>query len=337
MKVSILIGFEYNHLVDNNFVTRCFGDDPVISKIDKKLPGIQVDLYQAYLASIKMNCDRIIVVTDIDKDIRTISLVKSALESTSDANIFTFIENSKLNQHHYLYQDMDKFKEIIVEKCDSADQVFIYYTGHAKEGQLIFPRKPDEELYKICQVPISVRINQPSVSKSNGLLNIIKNGIIDRYDMKEFLHLITSSVSKQCEIFIVLDCCYSTGLQLPFKLINDDKQYYYCLNDGSRVFFPQKIICISSCDIQEKSITTNTGSIFSKCLFETIKNRIRSIPSIIHKIKNKCQYVYKQTVTVYSSYPDLFILWAWLFGDSQASILIDNHTNSIIIEKLSHD
>ena len=61
MKVAVLIGFSY-------------GEDSETVYFDPErnpLPGIVVDLYQAYMVSLNMNAQKIIVITDIIKDQET--------------------------------------------------------------------------------------------------------------------------------------------------------------------------------------------------------------------------------------------------------------------------
>ena len=87
MREAILIGFEYTN--------------------EKKLPGIIVDLYQAYCFLKKNNWkdNEIKILTDIKKDAETQILKSAILEKTVNSDILSFIEDidrksTRLNSSH---------------------------------------------------------------------------------------------------------------------------------------------------------------------------------------------------------------------------------------------
>lgn len=296
MKVSILIGFQYS---PNTFNSR------------SHLPGIAVDLYQAYVASVAMCPDQIIVITDINSDQKTSVLMKAIIDSIVDSDILTFIETAKSRQQYYRYRQRSDLMHVIAKTCYQADQVFFYYSGHAMNGHILLPD--------------------------------------DQVLMTDLRDLLCTSVNRTGDIFITMDCCNGTGLGLPFQLMsNSSQKYVYRLSGGSvlelsskqddhpKVFFPtQRILCISSTNSEENSVTTRSGSIFTRSLFRCFKNRIRSIPTLLQTINNECRSTYQQTTTIHSSYPNLFILWNWLFGSSQIEVVIDPMSQSLIINPIT--
>jgi len=294
MKISILIGFQY----DNN--QSLITPKITINKDTNSslyLPGIIVDLYQAYLFSIKMNPDKIIIITDINNDQKTSVLLKAIIDEIVDCNVLNFIETIKTQHLHHLYHNTTDFLNLITTSCYGYDKAFIYYTGHAKDGSFLLPDN-------------------------------------DNIKMTIFRNTICNSISKHGEIFFTMDCCNSIGLDLPFRLVvNDLTDSFYKLN--SDFFTGQQIICISSTMKDEHSVTTRSGSIFSNSLFKWLNKKNRSIISLIKNITAECSSNFRQTATIYSSFPNIYLLWSWLFGSFNMDIILDNDTNCIIVNSTS--
>lgn len=161
MKVAILIGFQYQDIevlekinfkeelctyIENNNnditeLTICKTNMEEVQNRSEKLylPGIIVDLYQAYLFILNMYPDYIIVITDIMNDQKTSILMKAIVDSIVDADILTFIENIKKKDQYYLYQNVQMLINKIMTISYKADKLFIYYTGHAQNGDIILP------------------------------------------------------------------------------------------------------------------------------------------------------------------------------------------------------
>lgn len=120
MRRAILIGFEY--------------------RLGKRLPGITIDLYLMYkfLKDKGWKNEEIMVFTDVKKDYHTKVLKKSILEKNVGSDILIFIEELKerkqyiefISNGHY-----NNFSSIF----SSADNLFVYYTGHSKDRNLILP------------------------------------------------------------------------------------------------------------------------------------------------------------------------------------------------------
>ena len=231
---ALLIGFEY-----------------IESKDWKSLPGIPVDLYQAYSYSqtlTKTKTKNITVFTDVDKDYRTTVLRRAIIEGYVDSNLLSFIEDVKDNNHHTLYHSKksnkyitNNFEEVIIKSVVGVTKLFVYYTGHAKNGHIILPDN--------THVPLD--------------------------HLKD---IIVANASPNCEIIFVLDCCQSNGMELPYVYNNGYKL-------SAHNFLPNNIICLSSSLIDQDSTATRTGSIFTRNLFKIFKNNtIITIDNLISNI-----------------------------------------------------
>ena len=337
MKVAVLIGFSYGE--DNETL--------YIGSERNPLPGIVVDLYQAYVASVNMDAQKIIVVTDIIKDQPTSVLRNAIVDSAVDSDILNFIENIKDNDvyHHFIGRDdLMKSVNIIIS---GADEVFIYYTGHVSRGFLLFPfsffgKESESNVSPIqsnngrntygCHVTMIDGRSQymPCHEIVNHLEVPIKtddeNSKLSLIDLRM---LILTSVDKYAEVFLVMDCCNGNGLGLPFHLQDN---VYRLTNSEPRIYTTQKVICLSSTMFDENSITSRDGSIFTRSLFKQMKERQQSIQKMLEVVGKECLTKYAQTATVHASYPDLKILWNWVYGPTNLSIIIDCQTNTLIVD-----
>lgn len=314
MKVCVLIGFSYHESHDDTT-----GLEGRIA-----LPGILIDLYQAYSFSKKMNPDKIIVISDIVEDQKTSYLANSLMDSTVDVGVFEFVKTISSLGEHYPFIDRDDFVELMESTLSLADETFIYYTGHVIEECIIFP--------------IGNHLINANDSKNYHL-----DGIIDLYNetyesplkmnLDEFRSIILSSIGNRCEVFIVMDCCGSNGLNLPFILKNGVGRL---ANEIGYIFIEPKVICVSSTKYDEDSIASKDGSVFSRSLFSSMKKRERSLRSLMNIIYKDCFSIFPQTATVKLSHPNLKFLWPWLFGSHNIKIDIDNINNVIIVNKKIH-
>ncbi len=325
MKVAILIGFSYG--ADCNYPS-AQRDDPERTP----LPGIVIDLYQAYTASVKMGADKICIITDINRDQQTSLLMNAMIESIVYIDILSFIDTIKKNKFYSKYQDRNNFIKCILENSTQADEVFIYYTGHVSLGHIIFP---------IEEVGVtfaeSSTIDHVSMSPDYN-----SNSDEPKMSLTDFRLLILDSVHDDANVLFVMDCCNSNGLNLPFKLC--DKVYRLSHNvdhtDSSgnterTVFVTQKVICISSTMSDENSITSRDGSIFTRAFFKQLKEEdglsCRSISRILTIVGEECTLKYAQTATVHSSYPNLKMLWNWVYQPISLNINVDYIDNVLII------
>ena len=290
MKVALLLGFRYG----NSY------EDSVDDKSRNHLPGIIIDLYQAYQQACIAEADKIIVLTDIEKDQKTQLLLNAMIGGIVDANILSFIQILKENSHYLKYVGREQLIEVTSNITQDASQVFIYYTGHGSLGNLLLPRLNLEVTF------ISDDINPV---KDEAYISMIV-----------FRNLILSSADNEAYIFIVMDCCNGTGLDLPFRL----EGKVYRLAHTKATFFQQKIICISSAMSDQSSGTSRNGSLFSQAFFRQLRTPIHSMSSILATAEKECAEKYHQTAMIHSSYPDEDYIWIWLINSGKLNIKIDN-------------
>lgn len=125
------------------------------------------------------------------------------------------------------------------------------------------------------------------------------------------------------KIFCIMDCCEG-GIELPFVL-NDS--LYRCRDElNKKTFVNSEIICISSSLETEKSITSLSGSFFTRHLFKILDDSSLSLYSILQKIK---KLNLKQTANISSSYPTLYYIPGFLYSFFTYSISV--HSNYILI------
>lgn len=277
MKKYILIGFRYKK-------SRCW----------TTLPGIIIDLYQAYKTLMKSNPDEIIVVTDIDRDSKTEFLRDAILNQTVDENILDFIVLLKERKQHVLFDKTtyNFVNDKISAFLSDSDNVFIYYTGHAENGNIVLP---NDNIWSFC----------------------------------DFRDLIIAKTTYYASIFIAMDCCQGTGLGLPYILKNG----IYRLVPDHDFLTHKDVICISSASKYENSAATRNGSFFTQALFKALANKTLSISSVLSSVSKYCQEKSKlitqgahiQTATIHSSMPNLKIIWPWVFRSIQTK-----HNNTSI-------
>ena len=325
MKVCLLVGFSYGEDSDVNYV------DPDRTP----LPGIIVDLYQAYVTSKCMKPDQIIVITDIVRDQQTSVLVNSMLDSTVDTGVLSFIEIIQSKDRYRRFTGKNDFIEIVESCLNGADEAFIYYTGHVSNGYLLFPMDGiDLDLdTNFGDLSIGKNIdtyNDSAVKHPNILKAYHDAHQSDPYrdntklSMEKYREILINSVSEDCKMFIVMDCCNSNGLGLPFQLIDG---VYRLTPSDEHDFVSQEIICVSSTMSDEHSIASRDGSIFTRSLFYNLKHHHIYLYDLIDIVGKECSSRFTQTTTVHSSYPNLKYLWSWIYGKSKLRASIDHFEN----------
>jgi hypothetical protein len=263
------------------------------------LPGIIVDLYQIFTLFNKADTN-IKVITDIVRDPKSKFLQQAILDDLCDANVLDFIEVIQDKKYYVEYSSLTTFKDIVAETCKKQNQLFIYYTGHAKGGDLIMP---DGQII----------------------------------GMLEFRDLILHNCSKHAEIFIIMDCCRGTGLNLPYYL---KKSVYRLTHQPNKIFPSQKIICISSTMADQDSAATLNGSFFTRSLYKLLlnkSNRYKYLPNVLTYLVDECSSQHEQTAVVHSSYPNLKMLWSWLYIPSELTISFNPDIYILLIRRISND
>ena len=159
-------------------------------------------------------------------------------------------------------------------------------------------------------------------------------------DFITFRDKILSKVTTNTEIFWILDCCNPTGLHLPFLLERNN----FVLSSAKISCVAQPILLIISSNSQEKSVTTDTGSLFSRYLFQllhtlnntnaTISARNRNMRRLLGNLTGairKMHTGYTQTLSIYSSYIIDPVLWLWIGASDPVDVVVDMSLSTIII------
>ena len=192
MKTAILIGFFYVFSdIDNNYDSE-----------RKYLPGIIVDLYHNYQLIKNAGYDNIIVITDIEEDLKTSDLFKTT-NNKIEPNMLGFIKRLQKNNHYYMYQSRHDFISILTKLFEKYDNTYLYYTGHFKNNYFVLPYDQYDYDNNITYIKgtIPTSIND---QKEKSKLYI-----------KEFIYILKKS-DKISTIILLIDSCIRINLGLPF-------------------------------------------------------------------------------------------------------------------------
>lgn len=279
MKVALLIGFQYQ-------------DDP-----NKYLPGILVDLYLTYQAVIKMGVDRFLMVTDIRSDLAVDLLRRALSDDIIDSGILSFVEESREKGFYCSYSSQSEFIARITEIVGGGDRIFVYYTGHGDNGDMLLPSG---------------------------------DGPANKLDMYIFRRCIVDHCIPRSQVFFLLDCCSDTQMKLPYKMVDGKYRLFgksrpkidsYETHEtieleeflASIKFTGHDIVCLSSASTDGFSHITEKGSFFTQGFFHFVNDK-RTFRDLIPAIEEYCYKFKKQTVTCYTSDPRLGVIWGWLLG-----------------------
>ncbi len=330
-KRALIIGFQYK-------------SSDLIKQKHSFIPGIIIDIYRAYKATLKMGCTRILVITDVKEDINIKKLSQVILKSFYiDIGILSIINDLKEINSYYHFNNEENFKKLIKSFVKKSERLFVYYTGHSDNGIMRFP------VTVPVTVPKSVNIR-------------LKTSL----QMEEFRDIIIKKVTQNCQLVFILDCCHSNGLNLPYyydKISNRfileprsfiNKSSGHKLNssqkkNGSKMellYTKREILCFSSSLPIEKSIGTRLGSIFSRVFFgiffdeidnqynsEIFEKDSKTFANILKIMKNLIKI--DQTTVVHSSHPNITSIFPWFIHERKFSMKVDSINKTLSIRKLN--
>lgn len=155
-----------------------------------------------------------------------------------------------------------------------------------------------------------------------------------------FRDRILSKIPTTTEVFWILDCCNPTGLHLPFLLDHNN----FVLSSAKISCVLQPILLIISSNSEEKSVTSDMGSLFSRELFRllhtlnsgntTFSGRNRNMRRLLGNLSSairKMHTGYTQTLSIYSSYIIDPVLWLWIGSTDTNDVVADMSLSTIII------
>ena len=286
MKISVIIGFEYrNSKFDESVRSHNSGDIIGTKKVLEKtstqglvgLNGIIVDMYLMYKLAKRMKSDKILVITDIEDKVS--SDIRAAIASgIVEPDILTFMDNIRTRGELRSYSGLQDLTDILRMEVQSATRLFLYFSGHGKEKGLL----------------MSDRTFLTST--------MLRSIIID-------------CTPKSSQVLVILDCCESLILHLPFTIGATG-----IIMKGMNII-DTRIIVLSSADGRQSSISTRIGSQFTLLLWRFFLSRnTRELKVLARLIETFSTDGLSSTIR--SSYPEK-ALWRWCFGlEDQEDTLI---------------
>jgi hypothetical protein len=288
---------------------------------DRFLPGIVVDLYQTYryLLAVYPNI-KPIVITDLKQDSKATPLMHALVSDITDTGVLTFIET--LEKNNSLYRVNDENMEDVIDKVITSvsflrEDGFLYYTGHGiavekgnyLEGNWLLPNNK--------KLPISTIISR-------------------------FANGVTRSM------IIIIDCCGTGEIPLPYRLCVDNTKGRYRLNlsipEEELIYSEEDILVLTSTRHDEKSTITNSGSIFTRTLTNLLLKKFREhqpVPNLIQLVReidqsiSELQTGHQQSTSVYTSLPQGYQFPSW-FNGIQTEIELDNKYCFLRLRPLFH-
>lgn len=200
----------------------------------KSLPGIPVDLYQVYQYSLKIS-NNIKVFTDIDCDHNTEILKQAIFNGHANSGLLSFIQDLKDHNHHYPFKSTFKsnhldnnFESFLIQNSKNVDKMFIYYTGHAKKGNIILPDstqvsiKHIYELLDCKEVIMILDCCEPDIT-------------FLPYQYQDHYHLINNNFSKKHILCLTSDTNKNTTSKLGSEFTRLLFNYLVSDNDNNRI------------------------------------------------------------------------------------------------------
>lgn len=318
------------------------------------LPGIVYDLYLAYQHATRIECNKIIVITDHSFHNMDQIMVNRIMRGKVDANITTFYETLQINGQLIIFSNLQALENIIRNIGNDATRIFFYYTGHAHHGTALIPKYRHNASYDKTN-PAGLHVVD--------LVDIISPAILAAAD--------------NCEVICVTDCCNSNGLRLPYilgitmivddlristddeafvdtvrmkiRLLEDDKLLEenldfigrYKLLKLTNWFGGKDIISISASVSGSTTYSSPTGSRFTEELFNHLSNnRIHNYTSLllimtteernhedpvpsalqVPNVPNGTPRGYLGKPQIRSSYPESYYIQPWIKQKGTTSI-----------------
>lgn len=270
MPAAILIGFEYRILtIEPNGR----------SSISLNFPGTFIDLNTVNLFCREQKWDTTII-TDIIEEQFPEGIVNKITTGAVDSKSLVFY--TKYNKDFRLIKDKKDFVSILTEELQKIKKrgeknIFVYYTGHGVNN--------DEGKSSIL-LPNAQHIS------FDKLRNIISSNL-------KSSELRRPSDDHDCEVMIVLDCCYPNNMGLPYTLREihqqEEKQSRITIVDKGQQIEKQttvtkkdkviqkwvladdylaseyKILLITSATRYQTSAATKFGSLFTEYFFSYLR------------------------------------------------------------------
>ena len=237
---------------------------------DMFLPGIEQDISQILKHIQSIEPDRITILSDIP----------SKRIPDSEHTSYKKFKTTK------------KFLKVVSRTVESGNQVFLYYTGHARKGKFLLPND-------------------------------------DKVKMSSIRKILQSSTSPTAEILCLLDCCESTGLDLGFQIGSNKiptssqiTQKIICISSSSE---GQRSICTKSGSIftsqvikrlskRQLKLDSSFRELIIHKLHKTFKKKLGiKIDSTSGSLFER-EFGISSLVLITLSHPNLNSVWSWCLG-----------------------
>jgi hypothetical protein len=228
--VAVLIGYQYSS-IDH-------GSTESNNQKSSGLPGILIDLYQAYLFALKSSPTEIAIITDIEQDQIWKETVGAMGKHIVDSGILDFIAMARQKRIYHCHKNKDWLISELIRLFDNSDRVLFYYTGHGKNGYLEIPIPDNSSHYSEGEIGITMASNLEDQTKSITMvgeeyssLNRLTDSLINKWpnprkisefiEMEKIRQLCFQRANLKLEVLFIFDCCNSTGLGLTYNLRPD--------------------------------------------------------------------------------------------------------------------
>lgn len=130
------------------------------------------------------------------------------------------------------------------------------------------------------------------------------------FPLEEMRDIVCAGNPNPTKLTFLLDCCHPNGMGLPYCIFPFDKDYK---DNSTRPWeCPHNVQCFVSSAINEKSVTSKCGSVYTQSLFDNItKNKIYYIPDLITKCQkdiDKLKTGFEQKVACYVNNPNVYTI-----------------------------
>jgi len=302
---------------------------------EKAIPSVIIDIHRAYkfMKDItNIPSDSILILTDMDKQILPPGISEWVAEGIVDLDIMDFMTTEP--KYHAIVSYEEIIDNITLKLSEKKyTKIILYYSGHGSNGKLDLPNKSHISIQKIRELFLfnSYYYSEKGSEPDNGI-SMISDSILQNYR----------------DVFIILDCCNGSDLDLPFYLDIPSKRFKLASNyhlrsrlvDNLKSFIDKRVLLIVSSQQHENAVSTYKGSLFTRLFFNRLylmvkSSKERSLVNLItelnKEIKSRLSKEYIQTASIHSSYPFLPVIPSWILNPS-FNCYIHDKSDSIIIE-----
>jgi hypothetical protein len=346
-KAAVIFGFSYARISPSTSMSLILDGTRERDDLDYALPGIVVDLYLAYSHALSIGCDKILLVTDQSEFSLDRPILNLVRDGKIEAGIAKFCQDITHHECFHRFTNMDNLLSRLKRIGKDITRLFFYYSGHAHHGVAFIPRYRHAASYDLS--PQS------------------KQSLIQTVNFVDLLQPLVLSTATDCQIFCVMDCCNSNGLDLPYKLVNTvswkNKSTTISLNNKNSLgmfcnlidkegldyeaydikasyemvtltnwFFGRNIVCLSASSLIGKSYTSHSGSKFTTKVFSYLRDEeINTYSTLILLLNLDLLNIDDILPQIRSTHPMEYFIQPWIRSKSNLAIEYDKLTRTLIV------